>query len=132
MVFLFIGFPYSWEKALAILTGLIIIIFAYRIRFKENSFANGSSFTDNISSSAKQVEQIDNPNDQVSTVNDQESVSVIPAKAGIQGKTLDSISNTLDSRIRGNDKKSPHDKSQTSISNSNSNSNSQSTPDAEE
>jgi cysteine desulfurase len=33
-----------------------------------------------------------------------ESVSVIPAKAGIQGQTSDSISKTMDSRFHGNDK----------------------------
>ena len=35
MAFLFLGFPSSWEKGLAILTGLVLIIMAYRIRFKE-------------------------------------------------------------------------------------------------
>jgi hypothetical protein len=79
MVFLFIGFPSSWEKAFAILTGLVIIVFAYRIRFKENSSANSSSFTDNISSDTKQGGQTDNTNDQVSMINDQGSASVIPA-----------------------------------------------------
>ena len=49
MVFLFLGFPSFFTKSLAIITGLIIVIFAYRIRFKENSFTGGSSFTDNKS-----------------------------------------------------------------------------------
>jgi single-stranded-DNA-specific exonuclease len=46
----------------------------------------------------------DNKNDQVSIINDQVSASVISAKAEIQGQTSDSISNTLDSRLHGNDK----------------------------
>lgn len=45
MVFLFLGFPSSWDKGLAILTGLIIIVFAYRIRFKEAP-PKGAGFTD--------------------------------------------------------------------------------------
>jgi valyl-tRNA synthetase len=43
-------------------------------------------------------------NDQGSIINDQVNVSVIPAKAGIQGQISDSGSNTLDSRFHGNDK----------------------------
>ena len=35
MVFLFLGLPQSWEKVLAILTGVVIIAFAYRIRFRD-------------------------------------------------------------------------------------------------
>jgi cell division protein FtsW (lipid II flippase) len=57
MIFLFLGFPASWEKAFAILTGLVIIIFAYRIKFKETAPKSGSSFTDNVSSSANQSER---------------------------------------------------------------------------
>ena len=71
MIFLFLGFPSSWEKALAIMTGLLIIVIAYRIKFKENLPVNGSSFTDNVSSNANQSERADRYNDQVSMVNDQ-------------------------------------------------------------
>jgi len=99
MIFLFLGFPSSWEKALAILTGLLVIVMAYRIKFKETQPRGESSFTDNVSSNANQSERADRSNDQV-------NASVIPAKAGIQGQTSDTISNTLDSRLHGNDKQS--------------------------
>ena len=46
MVFLFLGFPSSWEKVFAILTGLLIIFLAYRIRFKEAVPSKESVFTD--------------------------------------------------------------------------------------
>jgi aspartyl-tRNA(Asn)/glutamyl-tRNA(Gln) amidotransferase subunit B len=39
-----------------------------------------------------------------------ENCSVIPAKAGIQSGTSNSISNTMDSRLHGNDKKSANEK----------------------
>jgi hypothetical protein len=48
MIFLFLGFPSSWEKALAILTGLLIIFLAYRIRFKEAVPPKEAAFTDNL------------------------------------------------------------------------------------
>ena len=35
MVLPFLGFPYSWKQALYVLTGLGVIVFAYRIKFKE-------------------------------------------------------------------------------------------------
>lgn len=35
MIFLFLGLPSSFEKVLAILTGLVIIAFAYRLRLKD-------------------------------------------------------------------------------------------------
>jgi uncharacterized membrane protein YfcA len=38
-LFLFLGFPSSWEPWIAVLTGLVIIIFAYRMKFKENAEA---------------------------------------------------------------------------------------------
>jgi len=49
MVFLFLGFPSSWEKVFAILTGLLIIFLAYRIRFKEAVPSKESVFTDSSS-----------------------------------------------------------------------------------
>jgi len=48
MVFLFLGFPSSWEKVFAILTGLLIIFLAYRIRFKEAVPSKESVFTDSM------------------------------------------------------------------------------------
>lgn len=60
VVFLFLGFPSSWEKVLAILTGILVIFMAYKIKFKENSAANGSSFTDNLSTNTKQSGQDNN------------------------------------------------------------------------
>jgi hypothetical protein len=45
MVFLFLGFPSSWQKILALLTGLILVVFAYRIRFKE-AVKPADTFTD--------------------------------------------------------------------------------------
>jgi hypothetical protein len=59
MVFLFLGFPSSWEKALAILTGLLVIFIAYRIKFKENQPTGESSFTDNLSAKPAQKVQSD-------------------------------------------------------------------------
>jgi hypothetical protein len=49
MVFLFIGFPSSWEKVLAILTGLLVIFLAYRIKFKETMPPKEPAFTDSLS-----------------------------------------------------------------------------------
>jgi cell division protein FtsW (lipid II flippase) len=65
MVFLFLGFPSSWEKAFAILTGLVIILFAYRIKFKENTLARGSSFTDSALSSSSGIKQEESSKDQI-------------------------------------------------------------------
>lgn len=49
MVFLFLGFPSFFIKALAIITGLGIIVFAYRIKFKEAApLASETPFTDNL------------------------------------------------------------------------------------
>jgi len=48
IVFLFLGFPSSWEKVLAIATGLLIISMAYRIKFKEPKPPVGAPFTDNV------------------------------------------------------------------------------------
>ena len=59
MIFLFIGFPSSWEKALAILTGLLVIAMAYRIKFKETQLTAESSFTDNLSAKPAQKVQSD-------------------------------------------------------------------------
>ncbi|MDE2188594.1 MAG: hypothetical protein KGJ35_02605 [Patescibacteria group bacterium] len=48
MVFLFLGIPATWEKILAILTGLFIIVIAYRIRF--NSLQKpADSFSESLS-----------------------------------------------------------------------------------
>jgi hypothetical protein len=49
MIFLFLGFPSSWEKVLAILTGLLVIFLAYRIKFKEASPPKEPAFTDSSS-----------------------------------------------------------------------------------
>ena len=59
MIFLFIGFPSSWEKAFAILTGLLVIAVAYRIKFKETQPTAESSFTDNLSVKPVQKVQSD-------------------------------------------------------------------------
>ena len=67
MIFLFLGFPSSWEKALAIMTGLLIIVIAYRIKFKENLPVNGSSFTDNLSVKPAQKIQLDHSSTPIST-----------------------------------------------------------------
>ena len=67
MIFLFLGFPSSWEKALAIMTGLLIIVIAYRIKFKENLPVNGSSFTDNLSVKPVQKVQSDHSSAPIST-----------------------------------------------------------------
>jgi hypothetical protein len=47
-VFLFLGLPSSWEKVLSLLTGLLIIVMAYRIRLKEKQPGNGAPFADNV------------------------------------------------------------------------------------
>ena len=59
MVFLFLGFPSSWEKALAILTGLLVIFMAYRIKIKENFSAGSAPFTDNLSEKDSQNAKAD-------------------------------------------------------------------------
>jgi len=60
MIFLFLGFPYSLEKILAILTGILVIFMAYRIKLKESSPAGGSPFKDNLSSDTEKEEQSNN------------------------------------------------------------------------
>ena len=52
MAFLFLGFPSSWQKILAILTGLLVIFMAYRIKIKENFSAGNAPFKDNLSEKA--------------------------------------------------------------------------------
>jgi cytoskeletal protein RodZ len=59
MIFLFLGFPSSWEKVFAILTGLLVIFMAYRIKFKETQPTGESSFTDNLSVKPAQKVQSD-------------------------------------------------------------------------
>ena len=66
MIFLFLGFPSSWEKALAILTGLLIIVIAYRIKFKETQPTGESSFTDNLSVKPAQKVQADHSSTPIS------------------------------------------------------------------
>jgi hypothetical protein len=48
IIFLFLGFPSSWEKALAALTGLLVIFLAYRIKFKEASPPKEPAFADSL------------------------------------------------------------------------------------
>jgi hypothetical protein len=67
MIFLFLGFPSSWEKAFAILTGLLIIVIAYRIKFKETQPIGESSFTDNLSAEPTQKVQSDHSSAPIST-----------------------------------------------------------------
>ena len=46
MILPFIGFPSSWIKALFLLTGVGIIAFAYRIRFKEGMPVSDGTFAE--------------------------------------------------------------------------------------
>lgn len=41
------GLPTAWVKVLAALTGLLVIVLAYRIRFKETP-RSGGAFTDSM------------------------------------------------------------------------------------
>jgi len=40
IIFLFLGFPQSWQKVLAVITGLYIIITAYRLRSESSRTPN--------------------------------------------------------------------------------------------
>ncbi len=37
MVFLFLGFPFFWDKFIALATGLLIVVFTYSIRNNKDS-----------------------------------------------------------------------------------------------
>ena len=48
MVFLFLGFPSTWHKIIAILSGLIIIAIAYNLpQEQKKTSGNGSVFVEN-------------------------------------------------------------------------------------
>lgn len=34
MAFLFLGFPSSWDKLFAVITGIVIVVFAYRLKLE--------------------------------------------------------------------------------------------------
>ncbi len=62
MFFLFIGIPSSWEKVLAILTGILVIFMAYRIKFKDGASPKNPPFVENVSEKPGDAEQKDYSN----------------------------------------------------------------------
>ncbi len=36
MIFLFLGFPSSWDKIIALVSGLLIIVISYRTKSRDN------------------------------------------------------------------------------------------------
>lgn len=70
MVFLFLGFPSAWDKFLALITGLVIVIAVYKADIKEVSKISNATipFKENISTSNQSVVK-DNINSEITNNN---------------------------------------------------------------
>jgi len=52
IIFLYLGFPTGWDKWIAIITGVLIILVAYKKTPKQKSFADSSFVQSNMRADA--------------------------------------------------------------------------------